>query len=563
MLTHPRPGMAHRLGQGTRDCRRNRRARHCTTWDQFEQTRDRIAPGHRRAPREHQRASCRQRLRTIRGQPISRGDASDHGHLIRDQKRSISEGDRGGADTSGYGDRLVDDRRYRFFFASDVEHLGGSQGVLDCFWDHQVGVVQEFLQSEYRRVMEGVAYGVREDNAAVGPKGQAKGLDVRRELQRFRMDDAVASGDLRHDHDHRQPEICQRPNEHRLSSLEAAIRPPNEIPGRMDLSVHGQRTLIADDASKALDDRITRRSRLEALAVVQAEESVRMPVVDQSLRHWLTDSRSRNIASEDRIHQGRLAYTGLAEDCQVEAPQGRERVGQLLFEQSLNLIARQIGNAWIRNLIGHPSTVREAGEFTGYRGRVKLMRRTIALVVLAVVLIAGFGAWSVYRTVRDAGILQDGLFGSGVMASPVVVPVEYRDLIKRAAKRCPAVPLEVFAAQIAAESSWDAEAVSPDGALGIAQFMPDVWDQYGIDANRDGKVKVKDPRDAIHSAAELNCANRRLVKDASGDRLANTLAAYNAGFAAVLKYDGVPPYPETEAYVEKILRTSKTIVIEE
>jgi soluble lytic murein transglycosylase-like protein len=69
--------------------------------------------------------------------------------------------------------------------------------------------------------------------------------------------------------------------------------------------------------------------------------------------------------------------------------------------------------------------------------------------------------------------------------------------------------------------------------------------------------------DAIHSAAELNCLNRRLVKDASGNRLHNTLAAYNAGFGSVLKYDGVPPFPETETYLARILEYAETIVMRE
>lgn len=147
---------------------------------------------------------------------------------------------------------------------------------------------------------------------------------------------------------------------------------------------------------------------------------------------------------------------------------------------------------------------------------------------------------------------------SGVIG-PVVVPDEYRALIRAAAKRCPQVPVRVFAAQIAAESGWDASAVSRSGAQGIAQFMPVVWEQYGIDANKDGEASIWDPLDAIPSAARLNCINRDLVEQASGKRLVNTLAAYNAGYGAVLKYDGVPPFPETEAYVRKILDNAKTI----
>ena len=176
----------------------------------------------------------------------------------------------------------------------------------------------------------------------------------------------------------------------------------------------------------------------------------------------------------------------------------------------------------------------------------------VALVlVVALASSALVGGWFALDTVQNRGML----------GGAVVVPEEFRNVIAKAAKRCDSVPIEVFAAQIAAESSWNPDAVSPAGASGIAQFMPQVWEQYGIDANKDGQADIWDPVDAIHSAAELNCLNRRLVREASGNRLRNTLAAYNAGFGSVLKYDGIPPYPETEAYVERIMESAKTIVL--
>lgn len=160
-------------------------------------------------------------------------------------------------------------------------------------------------------------------------------------------------------------------------------------------------------------------------------------------------------------------------------------------------------------------------------------------------------------TVLAVGNARD----QGRLGGSIVVPEEYRSIIRAAAKRCQAVPVEVLAAQIAAESGWDPQARSHAGAQGIAQFMPKVWKQYGVDANGDGATSVWNAEDAIHSAAELNCLNRGLVRDASGNRLRNTIAAYNAGFNAVRRYDGVPPYPETVAYVEKILENAKTIVL--
>lgn len=181
---------------------------------------------------------------------------------------------------------------------------------------------------------------------------------------------------------------------------------------------------------------------------------------------------------------------------------------------------------------------------SGIGGRI--LRSLLALgIVVAVV--AG-GLWWAMGVARQKGML-----------GPIVVPEEYRSLLIEAADACPKIPVEILAAQIAAESGWDTQARSGAGAQGIAQFMPEVWKQYGIDGNNDGKRSVWDPVDAIHSAARLNCVNRALVKGVSGNRLENTLAAYNAGYGAVLKYDGVPPFPETEAYVKRILADAKEI----
>jgi soluble lytic murein transglycosylase-like protein len=186
------------------------------------------------------------------------------------------------------------------------------------------------------------------------------------------------------------------------------------------------------------------------------------------------------------------------------------------------------------------------------RARRRVRARLVAVVlVIGLIGVGGAVSWNALSGMRDKGYL----------GGPVVVPEEYRAVLKKAAKRCSAVPVEVLAAQIAAESGWNPEARSAAGAQGIAQFMPEVWKQYGVDANNNGTTDVWDPVDAIHSAAELNCLNRRLVKGASGNRLENVLAAYNAGYGSVLKYDGVPPFPETQDYVRKILDSSKTIVL--
>lgn len=175
----------------------------------------------------------------------------------------------------------------------------------------------------------------------------------------------------------------------------------------------------------------------------------------------------------------------------------------------------------------------------------------IAGVACAALLVVAAGAATAFVTGGGVDRWREG--------QAVAVPEEYRAVIVDAAERCPTVPAEVLAAQLASESSWDPTAVSPAGARGLAQFMPEVWAQYGLDGDGDGEARVNNPIDAIHSAAALNCVNAELVADVPGDQLRNILAAYNAGFNQVVRYGGVPPFPETEQYVDRVIRRSQLI----
>jgi len=144
---------------------------------------------------------------------------------------------------------------------------------------------------------------------------------------------------------------------------------------------------------------------------------------------------------------------------------------------------------------------------------------------------------------------------TGCMASqPPTVPAEHRKLIRKAAGRCRGLDAGTVAAQLYVESKFDPQARSRVGARGIAQFMPDTWSTWGRDENGDGVASPLQPEDAIPAQVRLMChlMARAQASGVPGDRLTLALAAYNAGWSAVEQARGVPDYPETVAYVEKI-----------
>jgi soluble lytic murein transglycosylase-like protein len=127
---------------------------------------------------------------------------------------------------------------------------------------------------------------------------------------------------------------------------------------------------------------------------------------------------------------------------------------------------------------------------------------------------------------------------------------KYEQWVRKAAERCDRLRADVIAAQIEQESNWDPKAVSSIGAQGIAQFLPDTWKAFGVDANGDGKKDPFDPPDGIVALGNYMC--HLYDEMGSGASLTTVLWAYNAGPEATKKAGGKAPTAEAENYARRI-----------
>jgi len=101
---------------------------------------------------------------------------------------------------------------------------------------------------------------------------------------------------------------------------------------------------------------------------------------------------------------------------------------------------------------------------------------------------------------------------------------------------------------IRAESNYNARAVSPKGARGIMQLIPSTARRFGVG-------DAFDPRENVLGGVKY----LKFLLDYYRNDYVRAIAAYNAGEAAVDKYNGVPPFTETRNYVYEVARNLKTV----
>ena len=120
-----------------------------------------------------------------------------------------------------------------------------------------------------------------------------------------------------------------------------------------------------------------------------------------------------------------------------------------------------------------------------------------------------------------------------------VAPLSVAEVVEKTAAKHDVDPLLVHSV-ISVESAYNEHAVSPKGAQGLMQLIPQTAQRFGVDNPFDAEQNIE-------GGVKYLKYLREMFKD---DRLA--LAAYNAGEGAVMRHKGIPPYRETQQYVERV-----------
>jgi hypothetical protein len=126
--------------------------------------------------------------------------------------------------------------------------------------------------------------------------------------------------------------------------------------------------------------------------------------------------------------------------------------------------------------------------------------------------------------------------------APAVRKASMDEIITSASNRY-GLDRDLVLSLIHAESAFNPNAVSPKGALGLMQLMPQTATRMGVQNPMDAADNVEGGTRYLRDLLVLY--NQNLTK---------ALAAYNAGPGRIQQYQGVPPYPETIAYINRVIR---------
>lgn len=295
----------------------------------------------------------------------------------------------------------------------------------------------------------------------------------------------------------------------------------NNLTNKIDENGSSGKTGNIINNNKA-DDNITPAEMSEIKLVASKFESIFLNMLFDSMAKENSGGTFINHGSAYKIFNS-MMYESIANDESYGKGIGIARMIVNYFKENPSLIKNSLNISKLKS---------ETGELSGSNNFMEAVNTSDKYL----------GNASVLNSYKKLSALNNQGGSNNISGDNTSGGYTSIDNLAKTASKIYDLPYNLIKAVIKTESDFNPSAVSPKGAVGLMQVMPETAKELGVS-------------DVLNPISNVFCGSLYLKKmlNHNNGNIELALAAYNAGQGNVDKYGGVPPFTETENYVKKVL----------